>query len=129
MIDKTDDVEDFNDSLIKCERINKILPIIGDNIKQLQALDKRYATDIDLRTAGWVLSMLVKLNVDEVPSGLPGYVNDYRDKLENALTHLGNFFSRLNDVQGLNEKQAVKLAQLASSISSTQELILYTISE
>jgi hypothetical protein len=117
-------IENFNESLEKCSKINLIIPQVLDDIHQIQNLDKSLEVDFDLKLAEQNLLSLDRLKPSAEENGKEDYVNNYRDTLVSGLTCLGNFLTGFNDLDFLTPEQRIKMTTIAANISIHQDSII-----
>ena len=117
-------VEDYDESTIKCGKIHIVVATLCDNIKQMQQVDKRFDYDFDLRLAKQKLTSLNNLNYPTNSEEKIDYVNDYRDLLTTGLRSLANFFDTFTDMELLSDEKRIKISSICANIVIGQESIM-----
>ncbi|WP_028388097.1 hypothetical protein [Legionella fairfieldensis] len=114
--------EDYSQSLLKCDKIDQIVPDIFYNVRLLQQLDKRFENDPSLKQVEFLLLKLPELF--EIREDEATYVNQYRHNLVQVLTVLGEFIFELSDTITLDDKENIKLLKITQNLNEAQQAIL-----
>ncbi len=112
--------ENYDDSMLKCKKIDAVVPSLCEDIRLIKLLDESFKNDLDLQMADQLLGTLKSL--DDADSKIK-YVNDYRGNLTAGLTCLGSFMEHLTDLQKLSEVQRQIMATIAGDIVKIQDAI------
>ena len=116
--------ENYDESLVKCEKISKIIPLVCDDIKQIQMVNKGYELDFNLKLAQKRLMHVQDLEMDTTSeAGKMEYVNEFRDSLVSGLTNLGDFLGDLDNLELLDDSQRIKFSDISANIVMHQDSI------
>jgi len=124
MAEENNIVEDYDDGILKCQKISKIIPAVCEDIEQIQTVNKDYALDFNLKLAKQRLTSLENLELDaNSEDSKIEYVNEFRDNLALSLTNLGNFLESVDDLETLDDSQRNKFSNITANIVMHQESI------
>jgi hypothetical protein len=128
MIDKVSDkpesdVEDYDDSMNKCKKINKIIPMVCRNIEKMKKVNETFAIDFDLQMAGQLLDSLNSMELPTTEDEKIEYVEEFREHLISGLRSLGGFFNNLTNLDKLSNEQKEKISEISASIVISQDSI------
>lgn len=117
--------ENYDESLIKCEKINKFLPEVYDKIKAMQKLNNNFSFDLNLRLAEEYLKLLDTMHPPaNIEQEKKEYVDTYRDNLVTGLRSLSDFFDNHEIFQSLTDEQKIKFSELSAKIIFIQDSII-----
>lgn len=119
------DSENYDESLIKCTKINKIIPTVCQNIGKLKEMGGNFSVDFDLEVAEQLLTSLNSMELPKTEEEKINYVNEFREQLTSGLLRLGSFFNNLNviDFSFLSDEQQRDLSQISANLVVSQESI------
>ena len=121
--------ENYDESLVMCEKINKIIPTVCENIKEMQKLDKNFSYDLNLKIAEEYLASLDTIRPPaNIESEKMTYVNEFRDHLTLGLNSLSEFFDRIGTFKSLTDEQRTRLSAISAKIVITQDSIIKIVS-
>lgn len=119
--------ENYDESLIKCDRLSKIVPSLFYNVRLLQRLDKQFEQDATLKELEELL--LVLHDLLDIKEDKVAYVNLYRDRFLKILTILGHFIIELPKQKALDSPKNEKLLIIINRFMGDQKIILEIIEE
>lgn len=125
MTSKTNRTEDWNQSMVKCEAISKLIPNLADSIQKIRQLDQSFECNRHLQSAEQVLNKLsIVQNIKSAEEKM-SFVEGYRHHLIEGVEQLTQFFDGLkNELESMSERHQGEFGRLSANIFMTQESII-----
>lgn len=125
MTSKTNRTEDWNQSMIKCEAISRLIPNLADSIEKIRRLDQSFERNQHLQSAEQVLKKLCTVTTIKSTEEKMSFVEGYRHHLIEGIEQLTEFFDGLkNELDSMSERSQGEFGRLSATIFMTQESII-----
>jgi hypothetical protein len=115
--------ENYDESMIKCEKINRIIPSVCKSIHQMKMVDKTYELDFNLELAEQLLVSLSSMDLPTTNEEKITYVDEFREHLISGLSCLGGFFDGITNLESLSDEQRGKVFKISAKIVMNQDSI------
>lgn len=116
--------ENFEESIQKCKKINKIAHKLSDSIQKMQLIDDAFGLNLHLKNAKDLFFCLDDMPVPETLEEKISWLNDYREHLVAGLNDLTEFFESVVNFQALTETQRNKVLEITEIIKNNQRSII-----
>jgi len=125
MTSETNRTEDWNQSMVKCEAISKLIPNLADSIQKIRRLAQPFEHNKHLQNAEQVLRKLDTVKHAKSTEEKASFVDGYRNHLIEGIEQLTQFFDGLkNELESMSEKSQGEFGRLSANIFLTQESII-----
>ena len=125
MSKSTKRTEDWNQSMVKCEEISKLMPMLADSIKQIRGLDYTFERNNHLKEAEQLFRPLCHSKHLNTMEEKMTYVDEYRECLIHGIEEITHFFDELkNELKLISKEKQGEFGRLSAEIFMTQESII-----
>ncbi len=125
MTSKSNHTENWNQGMLKCEAISKLIPNLAGSIQQIRQLDPSFERNKHLQSAEKVLKKLGAVTNIRSTEEKMSFVEGYRHHLIEGIEQVTQFFDGLkNELESMNEKSQGEFGRLSANIFMTQESII-----
>lgn len=114
--------QDYNQSLIKCEQIDAIIPSVFYAVNLLKRLDSTFFNNVSLLNSEEGLLKLHDLL--DIKNTSKVYVHRYREILIDVLQNMSQFILELKGIDLLSPQQQMHLANIMNRLVQDQQRII-----